>query len=126
MIAIVKMIFASKAGLIGLALAGALLGGAYFYHTSKVAALQLAQERAETRAALAEGDLARSEANNKFLLAERAAADASAARLQARLDVIGERHRPMRQRVDTAPASEDGPLAPVLRDTLRALREGGK
>ena len=124
MMAIVKMLFTSKLGLIGLALAGALLGGAYLYHTSTVATLELAQERAETRASLAETDLVLTEANNKFLLDESLAAEASAKRLQSELADIRARHRPIRQRIDTAPASDDGPLAPVLRDTLRALRAG--
>lgn len=124
MIALLKMVFTSKLGLIGIALASALLGGAYFYHASTVAKLELAQERSETRAFLAEADLVRTEANNKFLLSEKLTAEASAKRLQSALAGIEARHRPSRQRIDTAPVSDDGPLAPVLRDALRALREG--
>lgn len=119
---IIKGLFATKAGLIGIGLAAALVGGAWLYHSGKVAKLELAQERAETRAHLAEADLARSEKYAAGLKEERDAAEASTKRLQATLAAIDTRHRPARQRINTAPASADGPLAPVLRDTLRALR----
>lgn len=118
----IKFLFATKAGLIGVGLTAALLTGAWWYHSSKVATLELAQERAETRASLAEADLARSEKFAAGLREERDAAEVSTKRLQWELATIGARHKPTRQRINTAPASDDGPLAPVLRDTLRALR----
>lgn len=52
---------------------------------------------------------------------ERAAAEAAVRDLQQRLADRSERYRAQRRRIGAAPADEDAPVAPVLRDTLESL-----
>lgn len=102
------------------------LTGGWLWHQSRVKSLQLDLQRTETRAEQAEQGLRRAVVQYENLNRERKAAEDSTRALQARLATVDGQHAAIRRRIDAAPAADDGPLAPVLRETLRALREGAK
>ena len=52
---------------------------------------------------------------------ERAEAEEAVKALQAELIEQAADYQPIRQRIDDAPDTDDGPVAPVLRDTLERL-----
>jgi F0F1-type ATP synthase epsilon subunit len=109
------------AQLVGVGVLVAALGGGYLYvsrlHAQVDAAESLAAN-ATAAAAAAEAALARAQRDHAravaALEAERAAAEKRSAEL-----------REARRKVEAAPEADDGPVAPVLRDALEALRGGG-
>ncbi|MCS4503878.1 hypothetical protein NYO91_07280 [Arhodomonas aquaeolei] len=112
----------------GAAIAVLLGGGAWLYHGWQVS-------RLEAAVAAAESDLAdmrdnrdqwrasagRWEERAKRLEAERDAAREAQQALRAELDEREADYEALRERIANAPDEDDGPVAPVLRDTLEAL-----
>lgn len=102
------------------------LAGGWLWHQSRLKSVQLDLQRTEAGKQLAEDALGRSVVQYENLRREKVAAEDSTRALQARLATVDERHAAIRKRINAAPATDDGPLAPVLRETLRALSEGAK
>lgn len=112
-------------GLIMTMLVAALAGGG-LWHKYKMTSLGNALQRTESRAQQAEERLGRAVVLYEMLRREKVAADEATLQLQARLAKTSAWHRDIRTQIDSAPPAADGPLAPVLRDTLNALRKGNK
>lgn len=90
----------------------------------------LARDLAAERAALAQmteqrdewqQSAERTERELKSVERQRREAEAAVQALQEELAEQAESYDALRQRIRRAPASEDGPVAPVLRDTLERL-----
>lgn len=102
------------------------LAGGWLWHQSRIKTVQLELQRTEAGKQQAEGALGRSVVQYENLRREKVAAEDSTRALQAKLATVDTRHTAIRKQINAAPATDDGPLAPVLRDTLRALRDGAK
>lgn len=99
------------------------LAGGWLWHQSRIKTVQLDLQRTEARAEQAEQGLRRAVVQYENLNQERKAAEDSTRALQVRLATVDSRHTAIRKQINAAPAADDGPLAPVLRNALRALGE---
>ncbi|WP_046079654.1 hypothetical protein [Halomonas sp. HG01] len=109
------------------ALVAAVVGG-WLWHQTVTARLELAVTEAQFEAdSLRRGRDAWQARANRYrddlvtAIAEQAHAERAVRELQDSLAEVDERYRALRQRIARAPAEDDGPVAPVLRDTLEAL-----
>jgi len=106
------------------------VGGALWWQDHQIGRLRVEVEQvgreadeARGRADNAMAELARWEQVVGELRDEAAAARDATEGLQERVSEMRGRHRRARARVEQAPESDDGPLAPVLEGALQALRE---
>lgn len=110
-----------------LALIGALVLGLWFQHIyvnhlkEMVAIERQAAESAEQRTQEARQQALAAMDELAEVERQRRAAEADIKALQEELAEQAESYDALRQRIRRAPASDDGPVAPVLRSTLEAL-----
>ncbi|MEX0745303.1 MAG: hypothetical protein WD118_06845 [Phycisphaeraceae bacterium] len=102
--------------------------GAWLWHDATTSRLETALAEANSaRQALSESRdqwQARAESQARSLAREREErrhAEAAVRTLQADLQTLDNRYTTMARRIRQAPAEDDGPVAPVLRETLEAL-----
>jgi len=112
----------------GLGLVLALIASAVAYHAVKTGRLQVALSTSQSDAKLLEknrdawmGAADSAIARINVLLAEEAAARAAVQDLRAQLDASEPAYELLVVDIREAPATDDGPVAPVLRRTLEAL-----
>lgn len=110
-----------------IALVGLLALGLWFQHQYVIHLKEMvAIERQATESAQASTQEARQETLQVMdelaaVERQRRAAEADIKALQEELAEQAEGYDALRQRIRRAPASDDGPVAPVLRDTLERL-----
>lgn len=104
------------------------VGGGWLWHQSETAQLESALSEARADAEVLRRGLdawqARAERYRDDLaaaIAEQAHAERAVRELQAELAESGDRYRELQRRIEQAPESDNGPVAPVLRDALEAL-----
>jgi len=107
----------------------AVVGGGWLWHQSETARLEsaLSETRADAEVLRKGLDAWQARADRyrddlATAIAEQAHAERAVRELQAELADSGDRYRDRQRRIEQAPESDNGPVAPVLRDALEALQ----
>lgn len=110
-----------RALITALGLVVALLVGTLLYHAWRTGQLQHLLQASQTERSQWQQLATAEKARADRLAAQQQAASAAVQALQAELASADARYRSLKQRIANAPASDNGAVAPVLRQALEGL-----